>query len=689
MRLALTRISAGLAVVGLGLGFSVAAAPVASALPANAVSFACFNDQVAGCPQAGFSGYASGSELHLSGLDENNTTVANVDQGFSGASTASTGLTKPIVSETTSVVQPAQSSATKAYGTGAGLEIGAGTDDLSTTDQHQIKVAGRAEQVAPPNGPAQTAQIAESADPVADASLLKGEGAAVYDNQVCPLGQPISYGVGDAVGAHFLVTGTTPTLSTTGPSAQPALAQSTSETFLSSNGDGSFGLTTLASDVVAPLSANLPGGFSVEVGVQTASGNDDPVTLTAKTTGESTGASIKLSTDDLLVVSLLTPASSTPTKLVEIPLSAIGEGGLHIPLSTSSTASTLTTLDGAVSSLAGTVPGVGTTLSGLLSSSTATSLLNQIGTTVSDVANQVATVNLGSIDVDTYPHPIGDEDTPTVPAVAIGGTSASGALDLLHVKLDVTGSAGGTALPVNIPIANLFAGHLEASSSLSAPILCNLPVIKSADPVAVQGGQSFVYNIQVPDPAKLDLIDCSLIDMNVTDTITDYQGTPSFSVTAARDTQTGAVGTIQTLSPHDAVVTWTGLSYKVAPTGQPPNPPVPLQITVSVPSDSPPGVIMDLVQAVATPSGCQGGVAGAADVSAAAANGVSLAGSFTLHQPSVTAPATPAAAATQPKTLPFTGAMGGFWQPVGGLAALALGGGGLALARRARRTNTK
>jgi LPXTG-motif cell wall-anchored protein len=54
--------------------------------------------------------------------------------------------------------------------------------------------------------------------------------------------------------------------------------------------------------------------------------------------------------------------------------------------------------------------------------------------------------------------------------------------------------------------------------------------------------------------------------------------------------------------------------------------------------------------------------------------------------PANTPPTTPAAPATAlPKNLPFTGAMGGPWQPIGGLAALGLAGGAFALVRRSRR----
>jgi LPXTG-motif cell wall-anchored protein len=664
--------------MALGLGFSAISTPAASAVPTNAVTFGCFNNPGAGCPAARFNGYATGSELHLSGLTAGTTTLANLDQGFSGASTASAGLTKVINSETTSVVQPAQAAGTKAYGTGAGLEIGLGTDSLPTTDQNQIKVAGRAEQIAPPNGPAVTSDISIPGDPLIRASVLKGEGAAVYDGQVCPLGQPISYGLGHAADAQVLIVNGTQVINTAGPGT--ATAQSTSETYLSPNGDGSFGLSTTASDIIAPLTVNVPGALQVVASVQSAGGPSDPVTLTAKTTGESTGAKLAFSSDDILKVDLVTPAGTT--NIITIPLSSIGQGGLHIPLSTSNS-TLLTQLSGAASGLASTIPAIGPAISGVLTQPQVTSLLTQLGTTVSQVTQQVATINLGSIDVDTYPHVIGQAATD--PAVPVGGTSAAGALDLLHLNLAVSGTVGTQALPT-ISLANFFAGHLETAANLTSPIVCSIPVIKSANPTAVTAGNTFVYNIQVPDPAKLDLIDCNLSNVTVTDTITDAQGTPSFTVTSAKDVATGAPGTIQTISPNKAIVTWTGLSYTVAPTGQPPNAPIPLTIAVSVPATSTSGVIEDTVVANATVSGCQGGAATTTDTSATAANGAALTGMFTLQQPSVAAAATtPAGSSPASKSLPLTGAMGGLWQPLGGLGALAGGGGALYLVRRSRR----
>ncbi|HWE56961.1 MAG TPA: hypothetical protein VG435_15735, partial [Acidimicrobiales bacterium] len=668
-----TRLAAGAGISVLSLGVGMSQAPVAVAAPTNAVSWT----------NANFHGYATGSEVHLGVLPTSALTLADVEQAFSGATTSSAGLTNPQLSEYKAVVQSAQAGTVKAYGLGSGLEVGLGTQ-LSTTDQNQIKLAGQATQLAPPNGGTASKQVGPISVPgVVNASLLAGHATALYDPQVCPLGQPISFGTGDAAAAGVLGSGTTSTVSTAGSGT--STAQSSSETYLSSNGDGTFGLSTRASDIIAPVSVNLPGGaLSLQIAVQSAGGINDPVSLTAKTTGESTGASLTFSTDDVLQISLVTQSSTTV--ILRTPLTSIGKGGLHIPLATNALASDLTQLDGAASGVAATLPApVGSTLSGVLANSSVSSLLSTVGATASQITSQVAVLSLGSIDVDTYPHVIGQAATDA--ATPVGGTAASGSLDLLHLNLALSGTIAGTPITA-VPIADLAVGHLETSANLTAPITCSLPVIKTAKPTAVTAGQTFTYNIDVPDPAKLDLIDCNLDNVSVTDTITDFQGLPTFTVTSATDTATGARGAIDQVSPNKAIVTWTGLKYTVATAGQPPNPPIPLAIGLSVAATSPSGVITDTAVAQATTSSCQGGAVGSTDASAAAGNGAALTGSYTLNAPSVTA-AAPAATtpATAAKTLPFTGAMGGFWQPIGGLAALGIGAGGLILVRRARRLN--
>ena len=704
-----SRITAGLAVIAMGLGFSLSLAPAASATPAGAVPWA----------QADFHGYASGTEVHLGAVTVSGKSVADTEEGYSGASTNTAGLGSSVVGDNGGVagtgllVQPTQDSSKHGFGTGAGLEAGLVAPADASGDQLQL--AGLATQTAPPNQAANSVSIPNASCPetngvpqclqlpsgLAAAGALSSEGAAVWDSAVCPLGQPISYGFGDAADASLLdyttlspitsaLSSALANLGITVPTSGQVIqnlgdARTTSETYLSSNGDGTFGLSTRAELTIAPVSINLLGTADLELEVGGALNSNGtanpavPISLTATATGESSGAKVTLGAND--VVSLTLKIGSTTTTI--LPATSlddlVGQGGLVITLDPQTL---VPQLAAAISGnpVLNQLGGVGGTLG---------SIVNQVTTALQPVTSALPNVSLGEISIGTPVRAINSDPaaktpgtpTPVGTASPSEGTNASGAFDLARVTL--APSANGTTYP----LVNFFIGHLEAASSLAAPILCSLPVIKSADPTAVTAGQSFNYNIQVPDPAKLNLIDCNLDNITVTDTITDVTGPglglPTFTVTSP---QNGAGVTVQTVSPNKAIVTWTGLSYKVAPTGQPPNPPLALTITVAVPATSPAGTIQDTVLATGTTSGCQGGVGGTADVSAGAAGGASLTGTYSLQQPSVAAlTAAPESAPAAPKTLPFTGAMGGWWQPVGGLAALAVGGGALALVRRSRR----
>ncbi|HET6966559.1 MAG TPA: hypothetical protein VFH58_17440 [Acidimicrobiales bacterium] len=704
MHAAASKIASVVGVFALGLGFTVSSGPVASATPSNAVNWA----------QANFHGYSSGDELHLGALTVSGQSVADTELAFSGASTNTAGLGTPVVGDnggtpgTGLLVQPVKAATNKAFGTGGGLEVGLVAPADASGDQ--LKLAGLATQVAPPNGPAVVDSIPSASCPetngvpqclslpagLVSVGALSSEGAAVFDSTVCPLGQPISYSFGDAADASVLsyaasdpITSTLATilkqLDLTAPTSGYVVqnlgdTRTTSETYLTPNGDGTFGLTTRAWTTIAPLDVNLFGVATLHVilgGQLNSAGTANPavpLSLTATTTGESSGAKVTLGANDLVTVKLSIAGQPDATLIPATSLDdLIGQGGLVINLDPQTLVGQLATAVNQNPVLA-QLGSAGSTLG---------SLLNQLSTSLQPVTSQLPDVSLGQIAIGTPVRAINSAPSTKSTATTTGGTSASGAFDLARITL--APSAQGTSTAT---LANLYVGHLEAASNLAAPILCSLPVIKSSDPTAVTAGNTFNYDIQVPDPAKLDLIDCNLDNVTVTDTITDYQGTPTFTVTEAVDTASGQKGTIQQVGANDWTVTWTGLSYKVAATGQPPNPPIPLRITVSVPATSPAGVIKDNVVATGVASGCQGGVAGTTDASAAAGNNATLTGSFTLNQPSVAAGAAPAASAPA-KALPFTGAMGGLWQPLGGLAALAAGGGALALVRRSRRLGGK
>jgi len=614
MKSQLGRHATGVGAIALLVAALVTGSP-ASAAPSGAVPFG----------EASFHGYATGTEVHLGAITVGTTQVASVDQAFSGASTSTAGLTSVIRSETGSVVQPAEPSSVHAYGTGSGLEVGLATSTTAQTDDNQIILAGKAEQTAPPNTTATTKEVGPvSLPPVVSAAALIGRAAAIYSADQCPIGQPISYGLGDAADVNALdLTANTPVLNTAGTGT--STAQTTSDTYLSANGDGTFGLTSEASEIIAPVTVTIPdlGYLTVTVAGTTP---NNPITLDAVTTGESTGASVQLHNADTVVIALHITATDTTTTILNENLATLSPGGVHVNLG---------------------IAGV---------------------------------VSLGTVDIDATPHAIGGAATSA--AVVTGGTAASGAIDLVHLDLAVTTPASLTPL---LSLANLYVGHLEASANLAAPITCSIPVLKTADPASVTAGQNFVYSIYVPNPAEIPLLSCNLDNITATDTITDKPGTgnPLFLVTSVNDG-----GHVSQTSATSATVTWTGLNYTVAKVGDPPNPPITLTVNVAVPADSPSGTIQDTVVATGTAQGCNGGASGTENLGNT--NGTVLTGSVTLQEPSVTAlppgSKTPTGSTTPTTTgkLPFTGAIGGLWQPFAGLGVLGLGGGALALARRSR-----
>ena len=524
------------ALVVSALGFGGGSA---SATPLGAVPFS----------QANFNGYATGDELHLGIpvldqlLGSTGVSVSALDQALSSASTSTAGLTSALNSELGTLIQPAQGSGVKAFNLGQGLslDLGQAGSTLNSVLANLKQSLLPAISFAPPDLPASVASLLQlPLDPILNAGVIQGEAKAAWPGTSCPTGN-LSYGLGNLASANVLTglpaigsipglgsagVSTAPLLSTAGSGGQ-AVAQTKSLTSLVSNGsDGSYGIQTQAQDIIAPLSVNLAGIAGLNIGVHTANGNLDPVTLTATTSGEkSVPASLTMSSDDILDVQLT--ALGKTVSLVHLPLSTIGQhdypltltgivnglAGLDVP---SVLISTLNQVISGLNQLASSTPVSNAiqTITGLIQNQL-TPVLGQVGTTVSNAINQVVqtptvqqllnviqgTVNLslGDLRVDTQPHAIGNPNAPFV--AAADGTHAAGALDLLNLHLGLAGSSiniGGQTIPagtipgisqaitippiLNLPlstaltdtIANPVLGHLEASSTQNSPIACTV-----------------------------------------------------------------------------------------------------------------------------------------------------------------------------------------------------------------------
>lgn len=544
------------ALVVSALGFGGGSA---SATPVGAVPFS----------QAVFNGFATGDELHLGIpvldqlLGSTGVSVSALDQALSSASTSTAGLTSALSTEpwcagcAGTLVQPAQASSVKAFNLGQGLSLNLGQvgSTLNSVLANLKQSLLPAISFAPPDLPASLASLLQlPLDPILNAGVIQGEAKAAWPGTSCPTGN-LSYGLGNLASANVLTglpaigsipglgsagVSTAPLLSTAGSGGQ-AVAQTKSLTSLISNGsDGSYGIQTQAQDIIAPLSVNLAGIAGLNVGVHTANGNLDPVTLTATSSGEkSVPASLTMSTDDILDVQLT--ALGKTVSLVHLPLSTIGQhdypltltgivnglAGLDVP---SVLISTLNQVITGLNQLASSTPVSNAiqTITGLIQNQL-TPVLGQVGTTVSNAINQVVqtptvqqllsviqgTVNLslGDLRVDTQPHAIGNPNAPFV--ASADGTHAAGALDLLNLHLGLAGSSiniGGQTIPagtipgisqaitippiLNLPlssaltdtIANPVLGHLEAASTQQSPIACtvaattNPPVPQVAPP---------------------------------------------------------------------------------------------------------------------------------------------------------------------------------------------------------------
>lgn len=519
------------ALVVSALGFGGGSA---SATPVGAVPFS----------QANFNGYATGDELHLGIpvldqlLGSTGVSVSALDQALSSASTSTAGLTSNLSSELGTLIQPAQASSVKAFNLGQGLslnlgQVGSTVNSVLTNLKQSLLPAIS---FAPPDLPASLASLLQlPLDPILNAGVIQGEAKAAWPGTSCPTGN-LSYGLGNLASANVLTglpaigsipglgsagVSTAPLLSTAGSGGQ-AVAQTKSLTSLISNGsDGSYGIQTQAQDIIAPLTVNLLGIAQLNVGVHAANGALDPVTLTAKTSGEkSVPASLTPSTDDILDVTL--SALGQSVSLAHIPLSTLaGTNGIDIPLTVTGIVNGLAGLDVPnilVSTLNQVISGLSQlgggnsqvtsaiqTITGLVQNQL-TPLLGQVGSQVSTAINTVVqtptvqqllniiqgtlNLNLGDLRVDMKPHAIGNPNAPYT--ASADGTQASGALDLLNLHLGLSKSSInidaakiGTQLinAVNglIPVP---AGSIPGVSSFNIPaISIPLPDIPLANPV--------------------------------------------------------------------------------------------------------------------------------------------------------------------------------------------------------------
>lgn len=497
-----------------------------------------------------FMTYSTGAEVHLNAVTTATSKLANVDQAFSGATSNSGGLGTAIDDPTTgSLVQPSISSA-NSYGRGSGLEVGLG---LPPTTANQLQL-GIAQASSPPVGPVVTKTVLPiNLSGLLTAGVLKGIAGAAYLPSFCPVGGPLAYGEGDAAGVALL--GAPPLVGLSGNSTQTAQSQSRSD--LVANTDGTFGLSSSVSEIIAPISVNLGTGLSIQVTVG-GSGTNKPITLTTATDGEGHTETTLVDTGTL-VVSLV--AAGVTTNIVNVSLNSIlGPNGLVVD--------------------ANTLPVVG-------------ALLTSLGITL-------------NLSVAAPPHAL--KGFPT------GPNSAGSEFDLVSLNAAL-GSLG---------IANLEVGHMETGVDLaSGAISCTIPVAKVANPAAVTAGNTFTWSISIPSSAAAVAdASCDLTNIMASDKIFVSSGSPTFTI--------NSISNMGVYNSTTGTVTWPNLG-----TYHPGDPPIELTISVSVPSNSPSGVLADTATVSAGLGNCTGGATGVVTAVGAVQNAV-LGGTFTLIAPTVT-----------------------------------------------------
>lgn len=418
-----------------------------------------------------FAAYGSGAAVITKALQLGTTTIANAEAAFSGGVVNSQGLGAPVTNEFGINIQPA-TPGKNAFGRGTGLETGLVTSDPQQATLNQILLSGLATAAAPPPSSSQK-EIALDLNPVAFASVLRGNAAANYDPTYCPVGRPLTFGQGYASNLQLLNTSGSPANPSTGfggsvlgtstaaAGTQRGASQSRTVTYLTPNGDGTFGVVSETRQTVAPISLLSTAGTGLLVEIAGEFG------LRVAATGKPGGSSVAYTGNPVITVSTTVANVAVPI-LGPISLqSLLGQNGLSVP-----------------------VP-------------------------------PLATVGLG-----TPPRAINGAIN-SAPSLAADGTSASGAADA--VRLSVLSLPGISAL-------DLALGHMEGAVSVPAGgLTCDIPVSKTASVDPVNVGQDFSYQIKIPsDPALFNsLFNCDLIGISATDTVTTKSGSPTITLVSA------------------------------------------------------------------------------------------------------------------------------------------------------------
>ncbi|HET7416874.1 MAG TPA: LPXTG cell wall anchor domain-containing protein [Solirubrobacterales bacterium] len=466
---------------------------------------------------ANYNGYSTGTAVHVDALTVGQTTVADTELAFSGASVASQGsgaITQgqgapngAIVNEMGINVQPQLPNTTldshlqgdRSYARGSGLEIGALTTLDPGVDANQLLLAQRAYASAPPSvGPITNEVGPIKIPPAAYASLVRGQATARFNaDGTCIAGEEISNGLGYVADAQLLDLSGTDT-----------------------GANNPFAGAAAAVDAADPQRSVSQSRSFTKLVPQTDS------------QGNKVGDNFGLLSETRMTIAPVTILQNTPAP---ITIEVLGEWDLRT-VATGIPGQAYVTYGPANASPS--TPVVRITGAGLNTELTLQQLLGQQGLVI-DVPG-IATIAVGE-----DPRAIGGNATST-PTSGGDGTTVSAAVDVVRVQLLDT-----SPLPNPLGVLDLRIGHMESRAQVPAGgVKCSIPVTKTADKTTVHPGETFTYNITVTNP----FADCDLTNVKVVDTITTSSGvkytitgtTPSGTVSG----NTVTFGDIGPIGPH-------------------------------------------------------------------------------------------------------------------------------------------
>jgi hypothetical protein len=452
-------------------------------------------------PLAPFSGYSTGTAVHIDALQNGTDRLLDTEVAFSGANVNSAGLGPALVNEMDQAYQQATTEADMAAGRGSGVEVGVATVTPNVDGANQVNPGSTVQAFAPASTGLLTANFTTlDLDPVINSEYLRGQAQAIYSDSVCVLGQPISSGLGYAGSAALVGTPSSGLLeSNTGDNA---INQSKSFTYLIPNSDGTYGLVTETHQILAPITV-FPGTAALE-GLPILEDLDLPLDL--------------------------------PTGAITIEF-----GGEWVLRSTATGKPGGATIDYAPDGAGSPTTKVITVMFGdtELAAVTLQQILDKDGLEVELPGG------LGIISIGAPPRAI-DGDFNSVPEVLANGTKAAAAVDVVQI----------TGTLADLGLADVRVGHMESMAMVPVGgIQCGIPVTKTGNPTTVTAGQgqTVTYTITVPsDPEAFKVIACDIVNLKVVDVITAEPGV-KFNILSA-----SAPGAIS----NGNTVTWDLGTYK-------------------------------------------------------------------------------------------------------------------------------